>query len=73
MQFALHEATLVLGMILQRFELIDYDNYQLKIQQTLTIKPGDFKIRVKQRNRVIDPEKTVAPQRQEKNVSSTKD
>ncbi|MGE7112319.1 bifunctional cytochrome P450/NADPH--P450 reductase [Lysinibacillus sp. NPDC047702] len=66
MQFALHEATLVLAMILQRFELIDYDNYQLKIQQTLTIKPGDFKIRVKQRNRVINQKTTVAPQRLEK-------
>ncbi len=66
MQFALHEATLVLGMILQRFELIDYDNYQLKIQQTLTIKPGDFKIRVKQRNRIINQKTTVAPQQQEK-------
>ncbi len=52
MQFALHEATLVLGMILQHFELIDYTNYQLDVQQTLTIKPGDFKIRVKPREKV---------------------
>ena len=29
----------MLGMILQRFELIDHLDYQLKIKQTLTIKP----------------------------------
>ncbi len=51
MQFALHEATLVLGMILQHFELIDHMNYQLKIKQTLTLKPDNFQIRVKPRER----------------------
>jgi cytochrome P450 / NADPH-cytochrome P450 reductase len=49
MQFALHEATLVLGMILQHFDLIDYMNYQLKIKQTLTLKPDNFNIMVKLR------------------------
>lgn len=49
MQFALHEATLVLGMLLQHFELIDYENYDLDIKQTLTLKPGDFKIQVQPR------------------------
>ena len=32
-QFALQEATLVLGMILQRFKLIDHTRYQLKIKE----------------------------------------
>ncbi len=50
MQFALHEATLVLGMILKHFELIDYTNYQLKIKQTLTLKPDGFNIRVRLRD-----------------------
>ncbi len=50
MQFALYEATLVLGMILKQFELDDYDNYQLDVQQTLTLKPGNFHIRVKRRS-----------------------
>lgn len=45
-QFAMQEATLVLGMLLQRFELIDATKYQLKIKQTLTIKPDHFKIAV---------------------------
>jgi hypothetical protein len=43
------EATLVLGMILQRFELVDHTNYELKIRQTLTIKPADFRIKVRAR------------------------
>ncbi|MFB0637063.1 bifunctional P-450/NADPH--P450 reductase [Bacillus rugosus] len=49
MQFALHEATLVLGMILKYFKLIDHENYELDIKQTLTLKPGDFRIRVQTR------------------------
>jgi cytochrome P450 / NADPH-cytochrome P450 reductase len=48
-QFALHEATLVLGMMLQRFKLIDHTNYELKIKETLTMKPDNFKIRVRLR------------------------
>ncbi len=48
-QFAMLEATLVLGMILQRFELVDHTNYELKIKQTLTIKPADFHIKVRPR------------------------
>ncbi|MBS4211083.1 cytochrome P450 [Bacillus sp. FJAT-49825] len=67
MQFALHEATVVLGMILQHFDLIDHMNYQLKIKQTLTLKPDNFKILVKLReNKRIDTfalstEKVAAP------------
>ncbi|MDT0150203.1 bifunctional cytochrome P450/NADPH--P450 reductase [Priestia aryabhattai] len=53
MQFALHEATLVLGMILQHFELIDHTNYELNIKQTLTLKPSNFKIRIQKRNNEI--------------------
>ena len=56
--FAMLEAALALGMILQRFELIDHLNYQLKIKSTLTIKPDAFSIKVKPRpNRTF----TVAP------------
>ncbi len=38
-QFAMQEAALVLGMVLQRFKLIDHTRYQLKIKESLTIKP----------------------------------
>ncbi|MCY8825019.1 bifunctional cytochrome P450/NADPH--P450 reductase [Bacillus atrophaeus] len=47
MQFALQEATMVLGLVLKHFELIDHTDYELKIKEALTIKPDHFKIRVK--------------------------
>ncbi|PPA69204.1 bifunctional cytochrome P450/NADPH--P450 reductase [Jeotgalibacillus proteolyticus] len=51
MQFALHEATLVLGMILKQFRLIDHSDYELDIKQTLTLKPGDFHIKAEPREK----------------------
>ncbi len=49
-QFAIQEATLVIGMILQRFELINHTNYiDLKIKETLTMKPEGLKIKVRTR------------------------
>ena len=48
-QFALHEATLVLGMVLKHFELIDHTHYQLKIKQTMTLKPDGFTLQVRVR------------------------
>ncbi|AQQ54103.1 NADPH--cytochrome reductase [Planococcus lenghuensis] len=49
MQFALHEAALVLGMLLKHFEFVDHSDYELDVKQTLTLKPGDFTIQVKPR------------------------
>ena len=43
-QFAMQEAVLVLGMLLQRFEFIDQLHYQLKIKESLTIKPDGLQI-----------------------------
>ena len=71
-QFALQEATLVVGMILQRFKLIDHQRYELNIKETLTIKPEGFKIKVRLRrdderaNFVISPSSAVL--RQEKSL-----
>ena len=48
-QFALQEAMLLIGMILQRFRLVDHTRYKLKFQETLTIKPAGFKIKIKPR------------------------
>jgi cytochrome P450 / NADPH-cytochrome P450 reductase len=48
-QFALQEAALVLGMVLQRFQLIDHTRYRLKLKETLTVKPDGFRIRVRRR------------------------
>lgn len=48
-QFALQEAVLVLGMVLQRFDLVDHANYQLTIKESLTIKPEGLTITVRPR------------------------
>ncbi|HMI17049.1 MAG TPA: cytochrome P450, partial [Bradyrhizobium sp.] len=47
--FAMHEAALAVGMILQRFKLIDINRYQMHLKETLTIKPDGFKIKVRPR------------------------
>jgi len=47
--FAMHEAALAIGMILQRFKLIDHQRYQMHLKETLTIKPQGFKIKVRPR------------------------
>ena len=47
--FAMHEAALAIGMILQRFKLIDHERYQMVLKETLTIKPDGFKIKVRHR------------------------
>ncbi|MEM9170240.1 MAG: cytochrome P450 [Pseudomonadota bacterium] len=52
-QFAVQEAVLVLGMILQRFELIDHQNYALKVRETMSIKPEGFTMRVRARKGVV--------------------
>ena len=48
-QFAMQEATLVVGMILQRYKLLDHKRYTLKLKETLTIKPEGLKIKVRPR------------------------
>ncbi|MDI1284797.1 MAG: cytochrome P450 [Reyranella sp.] len=52
-QFAMTEASLVLGMILQRFKLVDHTRYQLKIKESLTIKPEGLTMRVRLRPDVV--------------------
>ncbi|PCK21303.1 NADPH--cytochrome reductase [Bacillus pumilus] len=49
MQFALLEATMVLAMVLHHLELIDHTMYELDLKESLTIKPNDFKIKVRPR------------------------
>ena len=36
-------------MLLQRFDFVDHRDYQLRTQTTLTVKPADFRIRVRPR------------------------
>src|SRR6201998_1348829 len=47
--FAMHEAALAIGMILQCFKLLDIHRYQMVLKETLTIKPDGFKIKVRPR------------------------
>jgi cytochrome P450/NADPH-cytochrome P450 reductase len=54
-QFAMQEAALVLGMILQRFELVDNQHYELAIKETLTQKPENFHIQIRKRARLRAP------------------
>ena len=48
-QFAMQEAVLVIGMILQRFELIDHRKWQFKIKESMSIKPDDIRMKVRLR------------------------
>ena len=48
-QFAMQEAVLVIGMILQRFELIDHQNWQFKIKESMSIKPDGIRMKVRLR------------------------
>jgi cytochrome P450 / NADPH-cytochrome P450 reductase len=62
--FALQEATLFLAMMLQRFDLSAADpNYQLKIKQTLTIKPDGLHMYARRRPVKIVEAGSAAPQR----------
>ena len=49
-QFAIAEAKLAIALILQKFTLQDHTNYQLAINETLTLKPSQFCIRANPRN-----------------------
>ncbi|MDT0330138.1 cytochrome P450 [Nocardiopsis lambiniae] len=48
-QFALHEAVLVLGLLVHRYRFLDHEDYELRIKETLTIKPDGFTLRLARR------------------------
>jgi cytochrome P450 len=48
-QFALHEAVLALGLILHRYELPSPGDYRLRIAESLTLKPRDFRLTPRRR------------------------
>ncbi|WP_322871342.1 bifunctional cytochrome P450/NADPH--P450 reductase [Streptomyces goshikiensis] len=41
-QFALHEATMLLGMLVHRYRFVDQGRYELRVKETLTLKPDGF-------------------------------
>ncbi|MFL6561832.1 MAG: cytochrome P450, partial [Bacillus sp. (in: firmicutes)] len=66
-QFAMHEATLLIGMILKHFDLIDHTNYQLKVKETLTLKPDGLTMQVRPRENILAMKETsVALEKKDK-------
>jgi unspecific monooxygenase len=50
-QFALHEAVLALGLLLHRYHLTPRNDYRLQIAESLTLKPADFELLPRRRQR----------------------
>jgi unspecific monooxygenase len=48
-QFALHEATLVLGLLLRRYELEPEPGYRLRVAERLTLMPEGLRLRLRRR------------------------
>ncbi|MCH0565680.1 MULTISPECIES: cytochrome P450 [unclassified Streptomyces] len=48
-QFALHEATLVLGLLLRRYELVPDPSYRLAVAERLTLMPEGLRLHVQRR------------------------
>ncbi|MFG3155953.1 cytochrome P450 [Streptomyces sp. NPDC048219] len=48
-QFALHEATLVLGLLLRRYELRPEPDYRLRVTERLTLMPEGLRLRLDRR------------------------
>lgn len=48
-QFAIHEAVLVLGTLLRRYDFVGAPDYQLRIQERLTLMPVGFTLTLQPR------------------------
>ncbi|MDQ0994478.1 cytochrome P450 [Streptomyces sp. V3I7] len=48
-QFALHEATLVLGLLLRRYDLVPDPAYRLRVAERLTFMPEGLRLRLERR------------------------
>ncbi|MEU4211625.1 cytochrome P450 [Streptomyces sp. NPDC026206] len=48
-QFALHEATMLLALLVHRYRLIDSNSYRLRVKETLTLKPDGFTLTLARR------------------------
>ncbi|MFF9391661.1 bifunctional cytochrome P450/NADPH--P450 reductase [Streptomyces griseoluteus] len=57
-QFALHEATMLLAMLVHRYRLHDHADYALDIKETLTLKPEGFTLTLTPRS---DADRVHAP------------
>ncbi|MFD9908369.1 cytochrome P450 [Streptomyces sp. NPDC059063] len=50
-QFALHEATLVLALLLRRYDLLAEPGYRLRVVERLTVMPQGLRLRLSRRGR----------------------
>ncbi|WEO93836.1 cytochrome P450 [Streptomyces sp. FXJ1.172] len=57
-QFALHEATMLLAMLVHRYRLHDHADYRLQVKETLTLKPEGFTLTLTPRT---DADRVHAP------------
>ncbi|PSL54708.1 unspecific monooxygenase [Saccharothrix carnea] len=48
-QFAVHEATLALGTVLRRYDLVGVPDYELRVAEMLTLKPDGFTVTPRRR------------------------
>ncbi|MFF5468386.1 cytochrome P450 [Streptomyces achromogenes] len=63
-QFALHEATMLLALLVHRYRLHDHSGYRLTVKETLTLKPEGFTLTLAPRtaaDRVHAPLPGTAP------------
>ncbi|MFE7957397.1 cytochrome P450 [Streptomyces sp. NPDC057413] len=63
-QFALHEATMLLALLVHRYRLHDHAGYRLDVKETLTLKPDGFTLTLTRReaaDRVRPPLPGAAP------------
>jgi cytochrome P450/NADPH-cytochrome P450 reductase len=70
-QFAMQEAVLALTLLLQRYDLLDSMSYKLEIQETLTLKPKDFRLRLKKRSPRLRPSTPITKTEQVKEETQT--
>lgn len=59
--FAMQEASLVLAMMLQRFELSQPQPYHLHVKETLTLKPEGLTVRARVRKNIVRSAKPTQP------------
>ncbi|MEU2283324.1 cytochrome P450 [Streptomyces sp. NPDC013178] len=58
-QFALHEATLVLGLLLRRYRLLSDPAYRLRVTERLTVIPEGLRLRLERRTPAPAPDGPV--------------
>ncbi|WP_404194511.1 cytochrome P450 [Streptomyces tauricus] len=61
-QFALHEATLVLGLLLRRYELLPDPAYRLRVAERLTLMPQGLTLRLDRRSPAPAPAPAAGPE-----------